>query len=66
MYEIRFHGRWGQGAEMAVKELQGMEYPFIPDRRGEIARPFHDGEFVILHPERLNWVLTEIGDNKGC
>ncbi len=48
----------------AVKELQGKEYPFIPDSRGEIARPFRDCEFAFVHPKKLNAVLTEIIDYK--
>lgn len=49
----------------AIKELQGKGYPFIPDARGEIARPFRDGEFAFVHPKKLNGVLTEIIDDKG-
>ena len=48
----------------AVKELQGKGYPFIPDRRGEIERPFRDCEFAFVHPKKLNSVLTEIIDYK--
>ncbi len=49
----------------AVKELQGKGYPFIPDSRGEIARPFRKGEFAFLHPKRLNGVLLELIDDDG-
>jgi len=49
----------------AVKELQGKDYPFISDRRGEIARPFRDGEFAFVHPKKLNGILTELIDNKS-
>jgi methylmalonyl-CoA/ethylmalonyl-CoA epimerase len=49
----------------AVKELQGMGYPFIPDGRGEIERPFRNGEFAFIHPKKLNGVLTEIIDDEG-
>lgn len=48
----------------AVKELQGKGYPFIPDSRGEIARPFCDCEFAFIHPKKLNGVLTELIDYK--
>jgi methylmalonyl-CoA/ethylmalonyl-CoA epimerase len=48
----------------AVKELQGKDYPFIPDSRGEIARPFLDCEFAFVHPKKLNSVLTELIDYK--
>jgi methylmalonyl-CoA/ethylmalonyl-CoA epimerase len=48
----------------AVKELQEKGYPFIPDTRGEIERPFRDCEFAFVHPKKLNGVLTEIIDYK--
>jgi methylmalonyl-CoA/ethylmalonyl-CoA epimerase len=48
----------------AVIDLQAKGYPFIPDSRGEIARPFHDCEFAFVHPKKLNGVLTEIIDYK--
>jgi methylmalonyl-CoA/ethylmalonyl-CoA epimerase len=48
----------------AVDELKEKDYPFIPDSRGEIARPFHDCEFAFIHPKKLNGVLTEIIDYK--
>jgi methylmalonyl-CoA/ethylmalonyl-CoA epimerase len=47
----------------AVAELQDKGYTFIPDHRGEIARPFRDGEFAFLHPKKLNGVLTELIDD---
>lgn len=49
----------------AVKELQCRGYPFIPDRRGEIVRPFRDCEFAFIHPKKLNGVLIEIIDDQG-
>ncbi len=48
----------------AVEDLQGKGFPFIPDSRGEIARPFRDCEFAFIHPKKLNGVLTEIIDYK--
>jgi methylmalonyl-CoA/ethylmalonyl-CoA epimerase len=48
----------------AVQELQGKGFPFIPDSKGEIARPFRDCEFAFVHPKKLNGVLTEIIDYK--
>jgi methylmalonyl-CoA/ethylmalonyl-CoA epimerase len=49
----------------AVKDLQAKGYPFIPDSRGEIPRPFRDCEFAFVHPGKLNGVLTEIIDDKA-
>ncbi|OPY77522.1 MAG: hypothetical protein A4E70_02576 [Syntrophus sp. PtaU1.Bin005] len=49
----------------AVKELQDKGYPFIPDSRGEIARPFRKGEFAFLPPKKLNGVLMELIDDDG-
>jgi methylmalonyl-CoA/ethylmalonyl-CoA epimerase len=49
----------------AVAELQGNGYPFVADRKGEIARPFRDCEFSFIHPRKLNGVLTELIDDKG-
>lgn len=46
----------------AVAELKDKGYPFIPDARGEIARPFRDCEFAFVHPKKLNGVMTEIID----
>jgi methylmalonyl-CoA/ethylmalonyl-CoA epimerase len=48
----------------AVSELQGRGYPFIPDSRGEIARPFRDCEFAFVHPKKMNGVLLELIDYK--
>jgi methylmalonyl-CoA/ethylmalonyl-CoA epimerase len=48
----------------AVHELKEKDYPFIPDSRGEIARPFRDCEFAFIHPKKLNGVLTELIDYK--
>jgi methylmalonyl-CoA/ethylmalonyl-CoA epimerase len=48
----------------AIAELQGKDYAFIPDQRGEIARPFRDCEFAFLHPKKLNGVLTELIDTR--
>ncbi|MBW2016108.1 MAG: VOC family protein [Deltaproteobacteria bacterium] len=48
----------------AVGELQGKGYPFIPDKRGEVARPFRDCEFAFIHPKKVNGVLLELIDYK--
>ncbi len=48
----------------AVEELKEKGYPFIPDKEGNIARPFRDCEFAFIHPKKLNGVLTEIIDYK--
>ena len=48
----------------AVSELKDKGYPFIPDSRGETARPFRDCEFAFVHPKKLNGVLTELIDYK--
>jgi methylmalonyl-CoA/ethylmalonyl-CoA epimerase len=48
----------------AVAGLQNQDYPFIPDARGELARPFRDCEFAFIHPKKLNGVLTELIDYK--
>ena len=48
----------------AVDELKAKDYPFIPDSKGEIARPFRDCEFAFVHPKKLNGVLTELIDYK--
>jgi methylmalonyl-CoA/ethylmalonyl-CoA epimerase len=48
----------------AVSEMQDKDYPFIPDSRGEIARPFRDCEFAFLHPKKMNGVLLELIDYK--
>ena len=49
----------------AVAALQGKNYPFIPDSRGELARPFREGEFAFIHPRHLNGVLAELIDDGG-
>ena len=48
----------------AIAELQGKDYPFIPDHQGKVARPFRDSEFAFIHPKKLNGVLTELIDYK--
>ena len=48
----------------AIAELQGKDYPFIPDHKGEVARSFRDCEFTLIHPKKLNGVLTELIDYK--
>ncbi len=48
----------------AMAELEGKDYPFIPDHRGEVVRPFRDCEFALIHPKKLNGVLTELIDYK--
>ena len=48
----------------AIIELQNEDYPFIPDSRGELARPFRNCEFAFIHPKKLNGVLTELIDDK--
>lgn len=48
----------------AVDELQEKDYPFIPDKRGEVARPFRDCEFAFIHPKKVNGVLLELIDYK--
>jgi methylmalonyl-CoA/ethylmalonyl-CoA epimerase len=45
-------------------EKNGEGYPFIPDKRGEIARPFRNCEFAFIHPRKVNGVLLEIIDDK--
>jgi methylmalonyl-CoA/ethylmalonyl-CoA epimerase len=48
----------------SVDELKGKGYPFIPDKRGEISRPFRDCEFAFIAPKKVNGVLLEIIDYK--
>lgn len=48
----------------AINELKAKDYPFIPDSKGEIARPFRDCEFAFIHPDKMNGVLTELIDYK--
>jgi methylmalonyl-CoA/ethylmalonyl-CoA epimerase len=48
----------------AIAELEGKDYPFIPDHKGEVVRSFRDCEFTLIHPKKLNGVLTELIDYK--
>ncbi|RPI73435.1 MAG: methylmalonyl-CoA epimerase [Desulfobacteraceae bacterium] len=48
----------------AVDELKGKDYPFIPDKTGEVVRPFRDCEFAFIHPKKVNNVLLEVIDYK--
>ena len=48
----------------AVDELKERDYPFIPDKRGRLARPFRDCEFAFMHPKKVNGVLLELIDYK--
>jgi len=48
----------------AIDELKEKNYPFIPDKRGEVARPFRDCEFAFIHPKKMNGVLLELIDYK--
>jgi len=48
----------------AIDELKAKKYPFIPDKSGEIARPFRDCEFAFIHPKKVNGVLLELIDYK--
>jgi len=48
----------------AIDELKAKDYPFIPDERGEVARPFRDCEFTFIHPKKVNGVLLELIDYK--
>jgi len=49
----------------AVRELKEKGYPFVPDARGELTRPFRECEFAFIHPGKLNGVLTELIDDKA-
>jgi methylmalonyl-CoA/ethylmalonyl-CoA epimerase len=51
-------------ARKSIDELKGKGYPFIPDKTGEIARPFRDCEFAFMSPKKVNGVLLEIIDYK--
>jgi methylmalonyl-CoA/ethylmalonyl-CoA epimerase len=51
--------------QASVAELQKRGYPFISNDQGKVARPFRDGEFAFIHPEKLNNVLTELIDDTG-
>ncbi|HMK64162.1 MAG TPA: VOC family protein [Thermodesulfobacteriota bacterium] len=46
----------------AIDEMKGKEYPFVSDRKGNIARPFRDCEFALIHPRGLNGVMAELID----
>jgi methylmalonyl-CoA/ethylmalonyl-CoA epimerase len=48
----------------AIAELETKGYQFIPDTRGEKARPFRCCEFAFISPKKLNGVLTELIDYK--
>lgn len=48
----------------AVEDLKAKDYPFIPDSRGEVLRPFRNCEFAFIHPKKMNGVLTELIDDK--
>ncbi len=48
----------------AVGELKIKGYPFIPNKTGEVARPFRDSEFAFMHPKKVNSVLLELIDYK--
>ena len=48
----------------AVDELKDKDYPFIPDKTGEVPRPFRDCEFAFIHPKKMNGVLLELIDYK--
>ena len=48
----------------AIDELKERGYPFIPDKSGELARPFRDCEFAFVHPKKVNGVLLEVIDYK--
>ncbi|MCJ7595075.1 MAG: VOC family protein [Desulfobacterales bacterium] len=54
-----------ENTRKAVDELKAKGYPFIPDKRGEVARPFRDCEFAFIHPKKVNGVLLELIDDKG-
>ena len=49
----------------AVKKLEAKGYPFIPDSREEVARPFRNCEFAFIHPRKMNGVLTELISDKA-
>src|SRR4030042_4519439 len=48
----------------SIDELKGKGYPFIPDKRGEVARPFRDCEFAFMNPKKVNGGLLELIDYK--
>lgn len=53
-----------ENTRKAVDELKSKGYPFIPDKRGEVARPFRNSEFAFLHPNKVNGVLLELIDGE--
>ena len=50
---------------MAAAALQSQGYPLIPDHQGDVIRAFRECEFTMVHPRKLNGVLTELIDNRG-
>lgn len=50
----------------AVGELEDKGYPFIPDKKGDVTRPFRDCEYAFLHPRKVNGVLLELIDGKSA
>jgi methylmalonyl-CoA/ethylmalonyl-CoA epimerase len=48
----------------AIAELQPKQYQFVPDQKGNIARPFRSCEFALIHPGKLDGVLAELIDYK--
>jgi methylmalonyl-CoA/ethylmalonyl-CoA epimerase len=48
----------------AIAEMETREYQFISDQKGNVARPFRDCEFALIHPRKLNGVLAELIDYK--
>ncbi len=48
----------------AIVELQEKGYPFLRDYKGEVARPFRDCEYALIHPKGLNGVVAELIDYK--
>jgi methylmalonyl-CoA/ethylmalonyl-CoA epimerase len=53
-----------ENTRKAVDELTSKGYPFIPDKRGEVARPFRNCEFAFMAPKKVNGVLLELIDDK--
>lgn len=49
----------------AIKTLQHRGYPFVSDNKGNVTRPFREGEYAFIHPKKLNGVLTELIDTKN-
>ena len=49
----------------AVEDLKVKGYPFIPDAKGNVLRPFRKCEFAFIHPKKMNGVLTELIDDKS-